>query len=95
MSYELSIESCAQRDLAELPADVRARVEEAIDALTTDPRPFGYVALRGGRLKGSFRVHVGRDYVIGYDVDDSQRLVEVWQIGNRRSFYAKAKRRRR
>jgi mRNA-degrading endonuclease RelE of RelBE toxin-antitoxin system len=70
-------------------------VAESILALAADPRPMGYRALAEGPLKGSFRIHVGRDHCVGYDIDDKTRHVSIWQVGSRRGFYDKAKRRRK
>jgi mRNA interferase RelE/StbE len=95
VSYQVSLRPSAVKGLDSLPGDVQRRVAARLRELAEDPRPHGHVALREQGLKGSFRIHVGRDYVVAYDIDDAQELVDVWQIGNRRSFYEKAKRRQR
>ena len=62
---------------------MRDRVQAAIDALATNPRPTGTVRLAG---RDNFRIRVG-DYRIVYAVDDSDRLVIVARIAHRREVY--------
>jgi mRNA interferase RelE/StbE len=76
-----------------LTPELRRRVLEAFDLLESNPRPPGAIALRA-ELAGGYRVRVG-DYRIGYRVDDQARTVTVWNVGDRRHFYADAKRRRK
>ena len=95
MRYDVRLSIAAQRDFDALPPAVQQQVLKRLEGLAEDPRPSGFKPLTEKGLKGTNRVHVGRDYCIAYDIDDRSKTVEVWQIGNRRSFYEKAKRRRR
>lgn len=92
MSYEVRLTRSAQRDLEDLPPDVRRRVAGRLRALAADPGPPGVRAL-AGLPPGSFRVRVG-DYRIAYKVDGEARVVTVWEVGHRDKFYEKARRRR-
>lgn len=62
---------------------MRGRIEAAIDALSTEPRPRGAVELAG---RDDFRIRVG-EYRIVYAVDDAERLVLVARIARRREVY--------
>lgn len=92
MTYRVDIMPSAQRAFDALPSHSQKRVAQRLRALADDPRPPGIAALHG-RLKGSYRLRIGR-YRVAYDVDDASRAVTVWQIGHRSKFYEKAKRRR-
>lgn len=93
MTYEVIILKPARKQFADLPETIKPGIAEHLRALADDPRPPGSVALKGA-LKGSCRVRVG-EYRIGYQVDDEQRQVCVWQIGKRDKFYDQARRRGR
>jgi mRNA interferase RelE/StbE len=51
--------------------------------LTNDPRPFGYIKLKG---RNGFRIRVG-NYRIIYDIFDLELLIEVIAIGHRKDIY--------
>ena len=93
MSYRLSLSDAAKRDFDRLPTVVQKQVDRYLDVLSDDPRPPKFKPLTEKELKGSCRVHVGRDYCIGYRIDDATRQVFVWLIGHRATFYEVAKRR--
>ena len=95
MSYQVDTLPSARRDFDGLPPAIQERVAEVLRALAANPLPHGHKPLREQALKGSYRVHVGRGYCVGYDIDETARIVEVWQIARRDRFYEKAKRRRR
>lgn len=92
MSYRVEIMRAAERDLDALPAGVRERAAARLRTLADNPRPHDTKALTGN-LRGSYRVPVGHDYRIGYDVNDRARVVTIWGIGHRRLFYNLARRR--
>lgn len=94
MSYRGAVMRAAERDLDALPPRLRAVAAARLRALADNPRPHGSKPLKGA-LRGSYRVPVAHDYRIGDDVDDRERVVTVWGIGHRRSFYNLARRRRR
>jgi mRNA interferase RelE/StbE len=81
----------ADRDIDDLPEEVRRAIGEAILALAEDPTPPGSIAL-AGTLKGSRRIRV-RDYPVGYQVDRRGGVVTVWMAGHRGKLYEKAQRR--
>lgn len=92
MSYEVGLTPAAERDLKRLPETAQHQIARQIRDLAIEPRPSGIVALKGD-APGTYRLRVG-NYRIGYEVDDQLKTVRVWQIGDRKRFYERAKRRR-
>jgi len=62
----------------------RQRVARRIRALGTQPRPPGSQKLAGAEDR--YRVRQGR-YRIVYAIDDAERLVTVFRIGDRKDVY--------
>lgn len=82
-SYTVQIARRARKALAGIEPRHRRRIEDAIAALGTDPRPVGVKRLTG---VGAYRVRVG-DYRIVYDVADQVQVVSVTHVGHRGSIY--------
>ncbi len=59
------------------------KLKKAIIALTSNPRPHGYIQLKG---RDSYRIKVG-DYRIIYDIFDSRLTVDIIKIGDRKDVY--------
>lgn len=82
-SYSLLIKRSAEKELRELPkADLR-RIMKRIGQLASDPCPKGCEKLFGA---DSYRVRQG-DYRILYRIDDGQRVIEIYKVGDRREVY--------
>ncbi len=84
MTYQIFFSSVAHRQLADLPRPDQRRIRERIDRLSTNPRPPGAKAIRGGG--GILRIWVG-NYRIVYKVEDDRLVVLVIRIGHRREVY--------
>jgi len=84
MRYRVYLTRRADRELKRLPPDVRERVEEKIEELSSDPLPRGAARLAG--LRGAYRVRVG-SYRILYRVYWEERMVVVFRIAPRRRAY--------
>ncbi|HMN42567.1 MAG TPA: type II toxin-antitoxin system RelE/ParE family toxin [Phycisphaerales bacterium] len=80
----MRIKKSAQKELASLPSTVLGRVGEAIESLSTNPRPTGAVKLTG--TDHDFRIRVGVYRVI-YSIDDKSRTVEVMRVRHRKDAY--------
>ena len=89
MAYKLRYLPGAWRDLAELPREVAARAQRALERIADDPR-LGKPLHRSLALLRSYRVG---DYRIVYQVRDREVVVLVVMVGHRRSVYEQAKRR--
>jgi mRNA interferase RelE/StbE len=81
--HEIRLHPEAARAYRRLQGPMRARVGDAIDALSADPRPRGAVKLAG---RDDYRIRVG-DHRIVYAVDDAARIVLVARIAHRREVY--------
>ena len=82
--FELFSEGRAERDLKRLPAEVFARVVEAIQGLRDNPRPPGCRKLTGAER--DWRIRVG-DYRVVYEIDSQARAVRIMRVRHRREVY--------
>ncbi|MBP7689905.1 MAG: type II toxin-antitoxin system RelE/ParE family toxin [Thermoflexales bacterium] len=74
-----------EKEITDLPSDVRGRVVTAIKNLAGEPRPDGVRKL-SGELKGAWRVRIG-DYRVLYDIDDERQLITLLAVLHRREAY--------
>lgn len=81
--FDLAFKESVSKDLKEIPKQDVHRILERIDALRVEPRPQGSVKLSG---KEYYRVRQG-NYRTIYEIQDSQRVVIVIKVGNRREVY--------
>jgi len=83
-NYKILIKKSAADELAGgLPRKDLEKIVRKIRALEVEPRPSGCRKLSG---QDRYRLRQG-DYRIVYTVNDAQRIVEVYKIGNRREIY--------
>jgi len=82
--YDVQIMPKAQKDLDSFSARLLSRFEEAILGLIDNPRPQNSKKLSGGGSK--WRVRLG-DYRILYEVNDSEKIVNIYRIAHRREVY--------
>ena len=84
-SYRVEIKLSAIRELEGIARKGdRQRLARRIGALRTQPRPPGCQKLAGDEER--YRVRQGRYRVI-YAIDDAERLVTVFRIGDRKDVY--------
>jgi mRNA interferase RelE/StbE len=85
VKYAVALERAAARFLLRLrDAKLKKRLDDAIEALSDDPRSQGCRKLAG--TSDRYRVRVG-DYRIVYRIDDGKVVVLVLLIGHRREVY--------
>lgn len=72
VSYVVELTDPAEKALRKLDQTIRRRIGAAFDALETDPRPVGSIALAG--QPGVLRIRVG-DCRILYTVEDDHLVV--------------------
>lgn len=82
-TYVVTIERAARKALDRVERSPRRRIEDRIEALEDDPRPPGCIKLSGME---AYRIRVG-SYRVVYTVDDGVHLVNVTNVGHRRSIY--------
>jgi mRNA interferase RelE/StbE len=85
VKYAVALERAAARFLLRLrDAKLKKRLDDAIEALSEDPRPHGSRKLAGATDR--YRIRVGDDRII-YRVDDGKVTVLVLVVGHRREVY--------
>lgn len=81
--YQLRITPTAQKQLDKLADSIAEPIIDAIRALASNPRPHGYIKLKG---RDGYRIRKG-NYRIIYEIFDKILIVEVIAIGHRREIY--------
>ena len=81
--YNVEIEKKAAKTLERINEPDYYRIKTAILNLTNNPRPFGYIKLRG---RDAYRITVGM-YRIIYEIFDNILIVNVVVIGHRKDVY--------
>ena len=84
MSYRVVILKRAAKRLAKLPPKDYQKVKIAIRDLAVNPRPQGYLKLKGSNEK--FRIRVG-NYRVIYEIIDRELVVTVIDVGHRKDIY--------
>lgn len=83
MKYTLNILRQAQKQLAKIDRKNQQRIIEAIQTLSSSPRPLGCKKLSG---RPAWRIRIG-SYRVIYEIQDDKLLVLVVEIGNRKDIY--------
>jgi mRNA interferase RelE/StbE len=84
MSYQVIIPKPVQKQLDDLPDNVRQRAIRRILALKENPRPFGCVKLTG--YENEYRIWIS-DYRVRYEINDPQALVVLLHCKHRKDVY--------
>ncbi|MBN1965591.1 MAG: type II toxin-antitoxin system RelE/ParE family toxin [Anaerolineae bacterium] len=84
MAYKVIVPKPVYKDVQRLPAQIRRRIWAEIDMLKEDPRPMGYIKLRG--QENQYRIRVG-DYRIVYEIHDDVLVVYLIKVGHRKDIY--------
>ncbi|MBW4541607.1 MAG: type II toxin-antitoxin system RelE/ParE family toxin [Myxacorys chilensis ATA2-1-KO14] len=71
MSYSVVISKSVQKQIKQLPASIKLKVQEKIVLLQSDPRPSGVVELKG--YEGQYRLRVC-DYRIRYEILEASKI---------------------
>ncbi len=83
MPYKIYIENYALKQLKQINKDVIPKIKETITALSVNPRPYGYIKLKGIE---AYRVRIG-DYRIIYEIEDDILIIKVIAISHRKDVY--------
>ena len=83
MPYQISIKKRVLKTLEIIDEPFYSSIKKAIYALANNPRPHGYLKLKG---KKGYRVRVA-DYRIIYDINDNILVVEIVALGDRKEIY--------
>jgi mRNA interferase RelE/StbE len=83
MPYQIRINKKIIKVLEKMNEPDYSKVKEAIYALAEDPRPQGYIQLKG-RL--AYRIRAG-NYRVIYEIIDEILTVQIMDLGHRKDIY--------
>jgi mRNA interferase RelE/StbE len=81
--YTVVLSKKAQKELDKLSDNIAEPIIQAISSLEENPRPIGYIKLKG---RDGYRIRTG-NYRIIYDIFDTELLVDIITLGNRKDIY--------
>ena len=84
MTYTIIVTKSIQKDLDNLPNDIKARIYSKISKLSEDPRPDSVTKLKG--YENEYRIRIG-DYRVRYEILDKDETVLLLQCKQRREVY--------
>lgn len=87
MAYEIRIAPAAERAIGKLSAQVQVAVLGKLEELAEDPRPAACEKVKELAQYGVYRVKVGKDYRILYQVKDDIAWVLVAKVADRKEIY--------
>ena len=82
--YALTFSKRALKALGGLPKEVAARLSRAAEALAINPRPYGYIKMKGSQ--DEYRIRVDQ-YRIVYQIEDDKLIILVIDVGPRKDIY--------
>lgn len=82
-SYTVFLSKKAQKQLDKFSDKIAEPIINVIAGLEENPRPFGYIKLRG---RDGYRIKSG-NYRIIYEIFDDILVVDVIAIGHRKNIY--------
>ena len=82
--YQIVIEKRAHKDLKHIEPSYQKIIIRKIMSLSENPRPEGYIKLKG--KDNLFRIRIG-DYRVIYTIKDDKLIILVLEIGDRKDIY--------
>lgn len=83
VNYTVVLSRKAEKFLDSLSDNLAQPIISSLQELETNPRPFGYLKLKG---VDAYRLRIG-NYRIIYEIKDNILLVDVIDIGHRKNIY--------
>lgn len=83
MAYKVTIGSKAVKALEKINEPGYSAIKTAIYNLADNPRPYGYIKLKG---REGYRIRIG-DYRVIYTITDAILTVDVVNLGHRKDIY--------
>jgi mRNA interferase RelE/StbE len=81
--YTVVLSKKAAKELDKLSDHIAKPILQAIAALEENPRPIGYIKLKG---REGYRIRAG-NYRVIYHIFDNQLIVDIINIGDRKEIY--------
>jgi mRNA interferase RelE/StbE len=82
--YKVKVDDKAVKFVRTLDTKTQKQIIRKLRTLGENPRPAGYIAIKG--IKDLYRIRCG-DYRIVYSIRDKELLVLVVRIGDRKNVY--------
>ena len=83
MRYQISLKKRVIKALEKIDEPFYSKIKECIYNLANNPRPAGYIKLKG---RDGYRIRVA-DYRIIYEIFDGTLQVDVIELGHRKNVY--------
>ena len=83
MAYQVTLKKKAIKALENINEPYYNNIKKAIYGLADNPRPQGYIKLKG---RNGYRIRVA-DYRILYDIFDNTLSVDIINLGHRKDIY--------
>ena len=83
MIYALSFSKQAFKELEKINEPFYTKIKQEIISLSVNPRPQGYIKLKG---REGFRIRVG-DYRVIYNIFDKVLVIDIITVGHRKDIY--------
>lgn len=83
MAYILSFSRQAIKELEKINEPFYSNIKQAIINLSENPRPVGYIKLKG---RDGYRIRIG-NYRVIYEIFDDQLLIDIISVGHRKDIY--------
>jgi mRNA interferase RelE/StbE len=87
VTYEIRIAPAAERAIGKLSAQLQVAVLDRLEELAEDPRPATCEKVKELAQYGVFRVKVGKDCRVLYQVKDEVARILVVKVGDRKEIY--------
>ena len=84
MKYQIIIPKPVQKELDDLPDNIRDRIINRILTLKDNPRPHGCIKLK--RYDNEYRIRIG-EYRVRYEINDRESLVVLLHCLHRKGAY--------
>ena len=81
--YKIYFKDSVEKDLSAIPKKDLQRILRRIEALSKDPRPYGYEKMTG---QERYRIRQGL-YRIVYSIQDEELTIWVVKVGHRKDIY--------
>lgn len=83
MVYQIKLKKAAIKALQNINEPHYSGIKSAIYNLANNPRPQGYIKLKG---RNAYRIRI-TDYRIIYEIYDDILLVDIINLGHRKNIY--------
>jgi mRNA interferase RelE/StbE len=81
--YTVAIEKDVIKQLTQIPLADYKKIKIAINSLGNEPRPHGYLKLKG---RSGYRIRVG-NYRVIYEIEDNLLKIFILTVAHRKDVY--------